>query len=65
MLKLLIVTAVGLIACFSLPANAQQRIGTATSVKLSPRQCGRELNASAGVHANETVNTGSGGQANL
>ena len=66
MLKLLIVTAVGLIACFSLPANAQQRIGTATSVKPEARgSVAGQLSASAGVHANETVNTGSGGQANL
>ena len=64
--KLSIVTAVGLIACFSLPANAQQRIGTATSVKPEARgSVAGQLSASAGVHANETVNTGSGGQANL
>ena len=63
---LLIVTAVGLIACSSLPANAQQRIGTATSVKPEARgSVAGQLSASAGVHANETVNTGSGRQANL
>jgi hypothetical protein len=61
-----IVTAVALVACFSLPAHAQQRIGTATSVKPEARgSVAGQLSPSSGVHANETVNTGGGGQANL
>ena len=64
--KSLIVTAVALVTCFSLPAHSQQRIGTATAVKPDARgSVAGQLNANSSVHANETVNTGSGGQANL
>jgi hypothetical protein len=61
-----IATAVVLVGCFASPAHAQQRIGTATSVKPEARgSVAGQLGANSGVHANETVNTGSGGQANL
>jgi hypothetical protein len=61
-----IVAVVALVAGFSLPAHAQQRIGTATSVKPEARgSVAGQLGANSGIHANETVNTGSGGQANL
>lgn len=61
-----IATAVGLAVCFALPAQAQQSIGRATSVK--PQAEGSvagQLAPNTDVHANETVKTGSGGQANL
>ncbi len=47
-------------------ANAQSRIGTANSVK--PEASGSiagTLSVGSGVHANETVRTGSSGQAGL
>ena len=60
------IMAAALLACFALPAHAQQRIGTATSVKPEARgSVAGQLSSSSGVHANETVNTGQGGQANL
>jgi hypothetical protein len=63
--KRVLVTAV-VVACFSLPAHAQQRIGSATSVKPEARgSVAGQLSANSGVHANETVNTGSSGQADL
>jgi hypothetical protein len=52
--------------CFALPAHAQQKIGKATSVK--PQAQGSvagQLAPDSDVHANETVNTGNTGQANL
>src|SRR5262245_28824966 len=64
--KPVIVAVVALAACSSLPAHSQQRIGTATAVKPEARgSVAGQLSASSSVHANETVNTGSGGQANL
>ncbi|SRR6266480_145633 len=61
-----IVTAAALVMCFALPAHAQQRIGTATAVKPEAKgSVAGQLSASSGVHANETVSTGRGGQANL
>ena len=55
-----------LFAVTSTVANAQARIGTAQSVK--PDASGSvagTLSAGSGVHANETVKTGSTGQAGL
>jgi hypothetical protein len=55
-----------LLALQSTPSNAQTRIGTAQSVK--PQAEGSvagTLSAGSGVHANETVKTGSAGQAGL
>ena len=55
-----------LFAVTSTVANAQTRIGTAQSVK--PDASGSvagTLSAGSGVHANETVKTGSTGQAGL
>jgi len=55
-----------LFAVTSTAANAQTRIGTAQSVK--PDASGSvagTLSAGSGVHANETVKTGSSGQAGL
>jgi trimeric autotransporter adhesin len=60
-LPLLVVFAIG-----STVANAQTRIGTAQSVK--PEASGSiagTLSAGSGVHASETVHTGSSGQADL
>ena len=60
------VLALALVACMALPAYAQQRIGKATSVK--PQAQGSvagELAPDSDIHANETVNTSTGGQANL
>jgi hypothetical protein len=57
---------VGLFILQSTPSNAQARIGSATSVK--PEASGSvagTLSAGSGVHANETVKTGSSGQAGL
>jgi hypothetical protein len=54
------------LALQSSPSNAQSRIGTANSVK--PEASGSvagTLAAGSGVHANETVRTGSAGQAGL
>ena len=50
----------------STASNAQSRIGTANSVK--PEASGSiagTLSAGSGVHANETVRTGSAGQAGM
>ena len=55
-----------LFAMGSTVANAETRIGTANSVK--PEASGSiagTLSAGSGVHANETVKTGSSGQAGL
>ena len=55
-----------LLAATSTVANAQARIGTASSVK--PEASGSiagTLSAGSGVHASETVRTGSSGQAGL
>jgi hypothetical protein len=60
------VLAIALVACMALPAHAQQKIGKATSVK--PQAQGSvvgELAPDADIHANETVNTSTAGQANL
>jgi hypothetical protein len=57
---------VALLSIGSTAANAQTRIGTANSVK--PEASGSmsgTLSAGSGVHANETVKTGSAGQAGL
>jgi hypothetical protein len=60
-----IVSAVALV-CFALPAHAQQAIGKATSVKPQAQgSVGGQLAPNSDVHANETVNTGNTGQANL
>ena len=61
-----IVTAVALAVCFAAPAHAQQRIGKATAVK--PQAQGSvagQLAPNSDVHANETVRTTTGGQAEL
>jgi hypothetical protein len=55
-----------LLAVTSTVANAQTRIGTASSVQ--PEASGSvvgTLSAGSGVHANETVRTGSSGRAGL
>jgi hypothetical protein len=55
-----------LFALQSTASNAQTKIGTANSVK--PEASGSiagTLSAGSGVHANETVKTGSAGQAGL
>jgi hypothetical protein len=60
------VAVVALFALQSTASNAQNRIGTANSVK--PDASGSiagTLAAGSGVHANETVRTGSVGQAGL
>ena len=60
------VAVVALFALQSTASNAQNRIGTANSVK--PDASGSiagTLAAGSGVHANETVRTGSAGQAGL
>jgi hypothetical protein len=57
---------VAFLAIGSTAANAQTRIGTVNSVK--PEASGSiagTLSAGSGVHANETVKTGSSGQAGL
>jgi hypothetical protein len=56
----------GLFALQSTASNAQTRIGTANTVK--PEASGSvagTLSAGSGVHANETVRTGSSGQAGM
>lgn len=62
-----ILTPVALVACFAaLPAHAQPKIGKTTSVK--PEAHGSvagQLGPNSDVHANETVKTGTGGQAEL
>jgi trimeric autotransporter adhesin len=61
--------AVALAAFFALQAtasNAQTRIGSATSVQPEASgSVGGTLAAGSGVHANETIKTGSAGQAGL
>ena len=60
-LPLVVLFAIG-----STVANAETRIGTANSIK--PEASGSiagTLSAGSGVHANETVKTGSSGQAGL
>jgi trimeric autotransporter adhesin len=57
---------VAVFAIGSTVANAQTRIGTASSVKPEASgSIGGALSAGSGVHANETVKTGSAGQAGL
>jgi hypothetical protein len=58
--------ALAVLFVLSTPANAQSRIGGANSVK--PEASGSiagTLSAGSSVHANETVKTGSSGQAAL
>ena len=61
--------ALAVVVLFALPsgvANAQTRIGSATSVK--PEASGTvagTLSAGSSVHANETIKTGSAGKAGL
>src|SRR5215470_3277690 len=53
-------------ALHSTASNAQSRIGSATSVQPEASgSVGGTLSAGSGVHANETVKTGSSGQAGL
>jgi hypothetical protein len=64
----ILMPALALAVLFALQstANAQTRIGTANSVR--PEASGSvagTLSAGSGVHANETVKTGSAGQAGL
>src|SRR5438477_6641763 len=55
-----------LFALYSTASNAQSRIGSATSVQPDASgSVGGTLSAGSGVHANETVKTGSAGQAGL
>ena len=55
-----------LFALASTASNAQNRIGSATSVQPEASgSVGGTLAAGSGVHANETVKTGSAGQAGL
>src|SRR5262245_45887701 len=66
MTKLKIAAALAVLFVLSAPANAQSRIGSANSVK--PEASGSVagmLSAGSSVHANETVKTGSSGQAGL
>ena len=55
-----------LLAVTSTVANAQTRIGTANSVQPEASgSVGGTLSVGSGVHANETVKTGSSGRAGL
>ena len=66
MTGLKIAGALAVLFALSAPANAQTRIGNANSVK--PEANGSiagTLSAGSSVHANETVKTGSSGQAGL
>jgi hypothetical protein len=66
MTELKIAGALAVLFVLSSPANAQTRIGSANSVK--PEANGSvagTLSAGSSVHANETVKTGSSGQAAL
>lgn len=66
MTELRIAGALAVLFVLSTPANAQSRIGSANSVK--PEASGGmagTLSAGSSVHANETVKTGSSGQAGL
>jgi hypothetical protein len=64
-----LVPAVALAVLFALQAtasNAQTRIGSATSVQPEASgSVGGTLSVGSGVHSNETVRTGSSGQAGL
>ena len=65
----ILVPAVVLAVLFALQStasNAQTRIGSATSVQPEASgSVGGTMSAGSGVHANETVKTGSSGQAGL
>jgi hypothetical protein len=65
----IIMPAVVLAVFFALQStasNAQTRIGSATSVQPEASgSVGGTMSAGSGVHANETVKTGSAGQAGL
>ena len=66
MTELKIAGVLAVLFALSTPANAQSRIGSANSVK--PEASGSiagTLSAGSSVHANETVKTGSSGQAAL
>jgi len=68
MLSRILVPAVALVlfALLSTASNAQTRIGSATSVQPEASgSVGGTLSVGSGVHANETVKTGSAGQAGL
>ena len=66
MTGLKIAAALAVLFVLSAPANAQSRIGSAKSVKPEASgTVGGTLSAGSGVHANETVKTGSSGQAAL
>jgi len=65
MTKLRIAGALAVLFVLSTPANAQSRIGSANSVKPEASASAGTLSAGSSVHANETVNTGSSGQAGL
>ena len=55
-----------LFALYATASNAQSRIGSATSVQPEASgSVGGALAVGSGVHANETVKTGSSGQAGL
>ena len=55
-----------LFAFYSTASNAQTRIGSATSVQPEASgSVGGTMSVGSGVHANETVRTGSAGQAGL
>ena len=60
------VTLAVLFALYSTASNAQSRIGSTTSVQPEASgSVGGTLSVGSGVHANETVKTGSAGQAGL
>jgi hypothetical protein len=60
------VALAALFALYSTASNAQSRIGSATSVQPEASgSVGGTLAVGSGVHANETVKTGSAGQAGL
>jgi hypothetical protein len=62
----LIPTVAALLALQSTASIAQTRIGTASSVRPDASgSVGGTLAAGSGVHANETIKTGSAGQAGL
>ncbi len=55
-----------LFALYSTASNAQTRIGSATSVQPEASgSVGGTLSAGSGVHENETIKTGSAGQAGM
>ena len=60
------VTLAVLFALYSTASNAQSRIGSTTSVQPEASgSVGGTLSVGSGVHSNETVKTGSSGQAGL